>query len=952
MFNSSYTHSVNSEKSSVSDFRLSIKKALGFRTGDLKCGIPSLKTFRVGAILLSFLSLGITSSGISPANTVTSLAAEFKTQDDAENFIYACLDLYLSAPSEKRLLIFEEYEKNIWRPLVTKDENLAYVILLCNKGFYLSRFGNIYQAIDAYEKAGKLFHDQQLENFDIIEYCLKPLGNNYSMLGDYASAENIIRNYLFIAQQNKNYEHIAGAVINLSIVFHDTGNHRSAIDILSQLLTINEIPAAKKGLIYANLAKNLEAHNNLAAARRFALLSIDFFEYRDDTEAIVHLVNSIKILSLISLHEKDTTDALLLFKKAHATAFADKASFKTRELAKLLIEYGGLWKLKKQYDQAASVYREALQILLPAYKPQRGDTLPDPATFYAENAIKECLDGLADLYERRQQPLKAIECYERSFAVEDLLRATYNYQSAKLQQQVENRTRAGKVIRLLYQLSVRTKDQRYAARAFQVAERTKALTLKDMTENRYARRLLPQDSLLRLEGQLLFKQSSLANDIVLAQREQQPEDLLRDLINRQTQLTVEIKSVQKSIAQKYPALASTNHSNWLEVKSIQQQLTTDDAVLVEYFSGDDAFYQFTLSDDSLNFFRIEDAEKVNRLCAELSRLFSDATSIHNETDQYKASAFSLYQLLHVNNTGARKKIILIPDGMLHTIPFDALLYEEATGLRYSDFPFLVKKWVIAYQPSAYLYAHFHTHGESLNKQHLLGMFPVFENTSQSLEYSLEEAADIQKHFSSGNYLLRDQATKQAFLDNVTKYSIVHLSTHAQPGDEVTPPSIYFRDSILYLPQIYGLQLQADLMVLSACQTGVGRLAKGEGVLSLAHGFNFAGVRNLILSLWKVNDRSTAVLLSGFYEHYLHTGLKAESLQQAKLDYLYSDNIQNANKSPYYWAAFAYYGDFEPAQKRSLSFALIILLMSIALLAIVYFIRKRKIKLNVKQKKFS
>src|SRR5688572_29007044 len=98
---------------------------------------------------------------------------------------------------------------------------------------------------------------------------------------------------------------------------------------------------------------------------------------------------------------------------------------------------------------------------------------------------------------------------------------------------------------------------------------------------------MPQDSLLQREGQLLFKQSSLANEIVLAQREQQSEDLLSDLINRQTQLTVEIKSVQKSIAQKYPSLASANHSNWLDVKSIQQKLTADDAVLVEYFSDED-----------------------------------------------------------------------------------------------------------------------------------------------------------------------------------------------------------------------------------------------------------------------------------------------------------------------------------------------------------------------------
>jgi CHAT domain-containing protein len=120
----------------------------------------------------------------------------------------------------------------------------------------------------------------------------------------------------------------------------------------------------------------------------------------------------------------------------------------------------------------------------------------------------------------------------------------------------------------------------------------------------------------------------------------------------------------------------------------------------------------------------------------------------------------------------------------------------------------------------------------------------------------------------------------------------------------------FSDSTLYLPRIYGLDLQADLLVLSACETGVGVLVKGEGAISLAHGFQFSGIRNTIFSLWKVNDYSTASLMGNFYRQYFARGNKAEALRLAREDYLNDEAISNTSKSPYYWAGFVYYGSLE------------------------------------------
>ncbi len=161
-------------------------------------------------------------------------AQRMRRQDDLENFTYTIIDRYLEQPTADRLALFDTYEKQVWRPRVSPEEYLAYVILLCNKAYYTVRFGDLYHGAEAYEKAWKLYADDSLSGYDIIEYCLKPLGNTYSMLGDYSHAGNIVKSYLALAEREQNTAHILGALINLAIIYHDTGRYGEAIALLRQ----------------------------------------------------------------------------------------------------------------------------------------------------------------------------------------------------------------------------------------------------------------------------------------------------------------------------------------------------------------------------------------------------------------------------------------------------------------------------------------------------------------------------------------------------------------------------------------------------------------------------------------------------------------------------------------------------------------------------------------------
>jgi CHAT domain-containing protein/tetratricopeptide (TPR) repeat protein len=879
----------------------------------------------------------------SPRNVFDSTTQVLKSANDVTGFTYAFVDQFLAQPNEANLSLFYRYEKQLWRAAGTNDEKIAYVILLCNKGYYLTRYDEIHKAIDAYEKAWRIFDNNHLNGFDVIEYCLKPLANNYSMLGDYSSAGNIVKNYLFLSQQQKDNEQILSALINLAIIFHDTGKSSEAVDLLQQALALKSSSLEKVGLIYAGLASNYERLSDHVKANDFASKAISALQQNPRRDVAVHLVNVYKLKAVLSMHENNMDAALQFIKSAQRIAALNKSVLQNRDLAKLNNSYAAILSWRKQHDRALKSYQHTLAILLPKYNPSTANTLPDASSLYAENAIKETFDGMADVYLQMNQPEQALACYELSFITEDLLRRAYNYDDAKFQQQLENRRRTEKALNILYGLYTQTNGNEFLIRAFQLAERTKAIMLRENIDNRFGRKTIQDDSLIKQEQTLLRKQAKITNDIVLEQLKHEVADISRinELLATQTKTAMLLKDIGKAIHRKFPDLVASDDRS-LDLPILQNKLKHDHSILMEYFIGEESVFVFVISASSIEFKKIDDIAGVRNNIIALNELFSTPSAINNEIGRYKELAFQLYVKLKLPMVSTERNLILIPDGLLAVIPFDALLYEKSEGTQYKTFPYLIKKFSIAYQPSAFIYANSISKLNPIDKERLLAMFPVFENTNHALSYSMEEAEGIHKHMD-GKYLYKQAATMNAFLNNGNEYSIIHLSTHATAGDGSQPPSISFIDSTLYLPQIYGLQVNADLLVLSACETGSGLLVKGEGAISLARGFQFAGVKNIVFSLWRVNDYSTASLMINFYQNYIKTGSKADGLRLAKVDYLNDNETSNSHKSPYYWAGFVYYGDVETqAVDNSWFIVKIILIIIVAIISIaaVYVLRRK------------
>ncbi|MEO1438218.1 MAG: CHAT domain-containing protein, partial [Bacteroidota bacterium] len=198
---------------------------------------------------------------------------------------------------------------------------------------------------------------------------------------------------------------------------------------------------------------------------------------------------------------------------------------------------------------------------------------------------------------------------------------------------------------------------------------------------------------------------------------------------------------------------------------------------------------------------------------------------------------------------------------------------------------------------------------------LLAIAPSFDPVKDLLNplpFSQEEVEAILENWP-GKALVGNTASSTKFLSLAGNYPIIHLATHAQApqNDQAGFLAFSYQDGPgrLFLKDLYNHELPCDMMVLSACETGIGTYQRGEGLLSLGRGLTYAGARSIITSYWKVDDAKTANLMELFYGH-LRAGLsKDAALRTAKLDYL--DRQRNLDAHPFYWAAFVSIGNMDP-----------------------------------------
>lgn len=746
----------------------------------------------------------------------------------------------------------------------SRDEQLAMVFLLCNKGYYLNENNHLNEAISNYENAWKRYSNNHLEtlsDYDIIEYCLKPLGNLYTQTNNFTSAESTIKQYILLAQKKQDEKQQAAGIINLAVLYQTLGKHQSVIALISSFKNHTGIDLSQKEKLLALEAKSCLALN--MPVPQGLILNID--------------------------------------------------PPTIRQAAKTLVEESKVMLAQDSLEQASELLHHALKLLLP----NNTQVLPDKSTLYAENTFLDIFDLLAFT---QDNPEIALEYFDLSLHVSDLLMQNMTSQEAKIFLLNENRKRSEQCLALLYNLYQENPSKTRFKRALDYAEASKASILQETSLKKILLELHPNDSLLQKEQTLRIKQEKLTSTLV---KQQLGYSSIKadSLDNRLLEVSIDLKKTQNQIAKKYPDNTS------FDLATVQSRLQKDQATLLEYFYGKNSLYLFLISENETRFLKI-DLTHQSKIIPEFIDWFNDASAINNQVEAFAVSAFNLYTFLKVNQASDSENLIIIPDGLLNFIPFESLLTQPTQSILYAQMPFLVNTQTLTYNSSITFYLN--TSTQAFNKN-TLGIFPVFEHTSQPLTFSLEEAKTLETHTNSSLFL-KEKATKSKFLKEAHQYAILHLSTHATGGDFITPAAIAFHDEPMLLNELYSLDINPNLVVLSACETGIGKLYKGEGPMSLARGFQYAGAQNILFSLWQISDASTATFMDYFYTYYTQNTSVTVSNTLAKRSYLRDPSISHVKKSPYYWSAFVFYGIMTPEKKpQSTVYPVISILVLIILL---------------------
>lgn len=485
------------------------------------------------------------------------------------------------------------------------------------------------------------------------------------------------------------------------------------------------------------------------------------------------------------------------------------------------------------------------------------------------------------------------------------------------------------------------KEKKYIQGAFSFAEANKSILLTDAVKGNRARNLgdLP-DSLVVTEIELQQQFLDIKQQQYEAETVEEKEAL--NEILAQTQL--EIDEFIHSIKNKYPKYHALKYQNVIAKVDEIQKLLDDKTLLLEYFLSNDAIYLFAVQKNEIELFCIEIDEKnlANKI-KDFHKVLSSYALIEKypEVSYRKYTELAYWFYTNILAVALKDKdienLIIITAGELGHLPFETFLVKKTSQkIGFKSLSYLLNDYNISYNYSTTLWKENKNKRTSKHNNQLLAYaatYPTqdssllelrlpkeFETraTLQPLNAAQKEVKVLSDNFN-GAFLFGDNATESNFKSQAAEYGVIHLAMHGVL-DPRTPmlSSLVFtenRDSsennFLQAYEISRLNLNADLVVLSACETGYGEFKQGEGIVSLARSFMYAGASSLIVSLWQVNDFATSEIMKNLYLNLADGMNKDEALRKAKLQYIKSANDIAAH--PIFWSPFIQLGDTKAIQ---------------------------------------
>ncbi|GAB4425486.1 MAG: hypothetical protein OHK0039_43200 [Bacteroidia bacterium] len=503
----------------------------------------------------------------------------------------------------------------------------------------------------------------------------------------------------------------------------------------------------------------------------------------------------------------------------------------------------------------------------------------------------------------------ALACHEAYVAAADSQRQYFQHTVSQQNRVVLQRQTIGQALALCDTLYRLRGDPDYVVRAFYLVEHSKAKQLRDHFRGRQALRFAGvPDSLV--EREQYYSQRLIAL--------QGPGDTTAVPGDRQEtfRLYEAYRQFLHRLEQQYPAYYRMKYADRTFSIARMQARLQPGQVAYSYFWDTRGSYVFRITADTLAMHRIA-ATTAADLPAWLAFLSQPPGSGDSGTSG--TTGATLGRDLLPDLGAATRQLLIIPDGMLGYLPFESLLTDTTTSDDYRQWPYLVRQWPVTYVYAAENWVQ-QTRAATAPAAYL-GMAPAFGAGRPSdtrtplgpLRYNEQEVAAVAQVLGSQAHT--GGAARESLVKGLGMHPhILHFATHAI-ADETAPMQsrLYLagdstdgEDGVLFAHELYGLQLSSPLTVLSACQTGRGPVFQGEGVMSLARAFRYAGSERIITTLWQTDDRAGADLIEALFAALAAGQPVEEALRQARLDWLRQADGFHAH--PYYWAGWVLIGD--------------------------------------------
>ncbi|MBI4751091.1 MAG: tetratricopeptide repeat protein [Acidobacteria bacterium] len=809
----------------------------------------------------------------------------------------------------------------------TLQQQMGIVESLNSLALVASQQGNIQKALDLFEEADQL--NQQTGNARLQEEIYEGLGLLYLHVGELQQAEVLMRQALPLVRKIGDPVREVVLLINLANVFLQRQQFAEALEYATQALSLSRKFKDQAGEATAlhNIAFAVDKLGKVDDACTYLEEALPLRRQAKDLMGELSTLNNLAKLYF----DRGEKQKALETSKEVVNRWPQGVD--PRNKALVLSQLARFYTETNQYDPAQTTIEEALKLVELIRSGVRKPTLR--TSFFANN------QGIYEFY-----------------------------------------------IHLLMKRHAQNPKAGYDRVALHISERSRARSLLELLNEAGADirqggnlELLARERAVR--QQLADKVDSLTR--LMARQELTPETEA-SLQAEIAAITKEYQQLEDELRRTSPRYAALTQPKPLTVSEIQSTVVTPDTVLLEYSLGPQGSYVWVVTPDTLTTVELPQREKIQSAARKAYDLLSQTNSLKRilgrEEDIQKKSAVELKRELdqaiselshlilepvasHLGN----KRLLIVPDGVLHYIPFGVLTLTSPTSGKGKSEPLLANHELVML-PSASaldLLRKENLNRSTASKDLAVVADPVFEPTDDRIpklpaktkptppttkkltlsrklllektESSVQEVGLIdeskeiprlpgtRREAESILKLVPKTQMTQAFdfaanrdffnRSDLDQFRLLHIATHGFVNSEHPELSgLIFsmvdrqgndQNGFLLLPDVFNLNLNADLVTLSACQSGLGKEIKGEGMVGLTQGFLYAGTSRVVVSLWSVSDQATAELMKYFYQGLLVEKLRpAEALRQAQL------KLQQNKKwsSPYYWAAFQLTGEWK------------------------------------------